>query len=371
MAKTKGDQEQRYGCWPHERPTRLVPRRRHRRSGSRSVERPGDEDCALGEARSAAGGIASACAAAKTPISDRFFRAQISRARVVDLALTRIWSPSMKPYYLAALLLLLSTAFALASGLSPGRLEDAAAHSDQAVLTKVTAIKETPIFMKLKDGTQGPLLTTRRDYTLEVSRVLAGPERKPGVVTYQMPQFVRYDENGKVVMTMWLAIPGTGKESHLEQGQEYVLCLRQGGEGQPPSIVRAEPANRAAVVTTAMHQAQCWAALKAAFTAEEFKSVRLVAFDAASDTLVVMIPSPPRPELGRNDSPRARLYAVTPAGAITCAREFDTYSNYNHLYFDGKTVILRASNEYTMVFPHEEFAARVASTVPATGPAGK
>lgn len=277
----------------------------------------------------------------------------------------------MQPHRFAALLLLLSTAFALASGVNPGRLEDAAAQADQAVLAKVAAIKETPIYHKLKDGTQGPLLTTRRDYTLEVSRVLAGPERKPGVVTYQMPQLAFYDENGKETMHWWIAIPGTGQESVLEQGKEYVLCLHNDVEGQPPSILRAEPANRAAAVTTAMHQAQCWAALKAAVTAEEFKSIRLVAFDAASDTLVVMIPSPPRPELGRNDSPRARLYAATPAGAITCAREFDTYLNYNHLYFDGKTVILRAGNEYTMVFPWEEFAARVPTTVPATGPAGK
>jgi hypothetical protein len=157
----------------------------------------------------------------------------------------------------------------------------------------------------------------------------------------------------------------------LEQGQEYVLCLQSGAGGQPPSIVRAEAASRAAAVTTAMHQAQCWAMVKAGFTAEEVKSIRLAAFDAARDTLVVMIPSPPRPELGGNDSPRARLYAVTPAGVIATAREFDTYLNYNHLYFDGKTVILRASNEHTMVFPQEEFAARVPSTVPTTMPAGK
>lgn len=277
----------------------------------------------------------------------------------------------MKFHRLAALGLLLMTASALASGIIPGRLEDAATQADQAVLAKVTALKETPIYLKLKDGTQGPLLTTRRDYTLEVSRVLAGPERKPSVVTYQMPQIVRYDENGKVLMTMWIAIPGTSRESFLEQGQEYVLCLRQGGEGQPPSILRAEPANRAGAVMTAMHQAQCWAALKTAFTVEEYKSVRLVAFDGASDTLVVMIPSPPRPELGRNDSPRARLYAATPAGAITCAREFDTYLNYNHLYFEGKMVILRASNEQTMIFPREEFVAWVATTVPTTVPISK
>ena len=276
----------------------------------------------------------------------------------------------MQPHLLVALLTLLSTAFALASGINPGRLEDAAAQADQAVLAKVAAIKETPIYQKLKDGTQGPVLTTRRDHTLEVSRVLAGPERKPTVATYTMPPVVLYDENGKQTMSMWIGIVGTGQESVLEQGQDYVLCLRQGGEGQPPSILRAEPANRAAAVTTAMHQAQCWVALKAAFTAEEFKSVRLVAFDAATDTLVVMIPSPPRAELGANDSPRARLYAATPAGAITRAREFDTYLNYNHLFFDAKTVVLRAGNEHTMVFPHEEFTARRPSAVPAKSSAG-
>ena len=264
----------------------------------------------------------------------------------------------MKSCRLAALLLLLLTASALGHGAFPGRVEDAAAQADQAVLAKITAIKETPLHLRLKDGTQGPLLTTRREYTLEVSRVLVGPDRKPGVVTYQMPQFVVYDKDGKEVMRKWIVIPGSGLEDRLEQGQEYVLCLRSEGEGQPPSIIRAEPVSRVAEVTTAMHQSWCWAALKAAFTADQIKSIRLVAFDTASNTLVVMIPSPPRPELGADDSPRARLYATTPAGVITCAREFDTYWNYNHLYFDGKTVILRADNDHTMVFPQEEFAAQ-------------
>lgn len=277
-----------------------------------------------------------------------------------------VWSQLMKPHRLAAILLLLTTASALASGVIPGRVEDAAAQSDQAVLATVTAIKETPTYMRLKDGTQGPLLTTRRDYTLEVNRVLAGHDRRPDVVTYRTPQIVCYDENGKVLTTKLIRIPGTGMENFLKQGQQYVLCLSNQGEGQPPSILRAEPANRAAAITTAIHQAQCWAALKATLTAEEIKAIRLAAFDVASDTLVVLIPSPRRPELDANVSPQARLYAAAPAGAITCTREFDIpVLNLNQMYFDDKAVILRAGNDLTLAFPRQEFAPRVATTRPA------
>ncbi|MCL1920356.1 MAG: hypothetical protein FWG50_04640 [Kiritimatiellaeota bacterium] len=250
------------------------------------------------------------------------------------------------------LALCLSAVRVLAHGYHPGRLEDAAAKADQAVLAKITAIKETPIHHTLKDGKQGPLLTTRRDYTLEVSRVLAGVDHKPGAATYTAPSFVAYDENGEMLAGEWVLIDGTGNESHLEQGQEYVLCLRGNWEGSP-NIIRAEPVDRAEAVTTAMRRSQCWAALRAALTVEEFKSVRLVAYDSANGTLAAVVPSP-----GRIDPPRARVYAATPNGTVTCAYEFDTYLNYNHLYFDGTTVILRASNEHTMIFPHNEFAVR-------------
>ena len=56
------------------------------------------------------------------------------------------WRPSAQLPRLAALLALFSTAFALAGGINPGRLEDAAAQADQAVLARVTAVKETAIY---------------------------------------------------------------------------------------------------------------------------------------------------------------------------------------------------------------------------------
>jgi len=66
----------------------------------------------------------------------------------------------------------LSSVSIWAHGYNPGRLEDAVTKADQAVIAKITAIQETPIYHKLGDGTQGPLLTTQRDYTLDsVSRV--------------------------------------------------------------------------------------------------------------------------------------------------------------------------------------------------------
>ena len=262
------------------------------------------------------------------------------------------------------ILLCFSTASVLGHGYMPGRLEDAAARADQAVVAKIAAIKETPIYYKLKDGTQGPLLTTQRDYTLEISRILAGPEHKPGVVTYTEPQFVEYDENGEQTLGMWVMIDGSGIESRLEIGKEYALCLQNNREGQPPDIVRAEPIDRTEAVTAAMRQSQCWAVLKTALTSEEFKSIRLVAYDSANSMLAVMIPSPPRSEQGKNDRPEARIYAVTPNGMVTCSHEFDTYRNCNHLYFDGKTVILRASNDYTMVFLPDDFTARTVMPKP-------
>jgi len=258
----------------------------------------------------------------------------------------------MKKFFILTMLSL-STVSALAHGYMAGRLEDAVAKTDQAVLAKITAIKETPIYHKLKNGGQGPQLTTQRDYTLEVIRVLAGSDRKPDVATYTDPIFVVYDDDGKEIMGEWIMTSGSGKESSLTQGQEYVLCLSTRWGDKPPNIIRAESVDRADAVTTAMQRSQCWKVLKTAFTAEEFKSIRLAAYDATNSTLVVMIPSPPRPELGSHDSPRARIYTATPDGTVTRAHEFNTNLNFNHLYFDGKTVVLRANDEYTMVFPYD------------------
>jgi len=251
----------------------------------------------------------------------------------------------------------LSTVSVWAHGYNPGRLEDAIAKTDQAVIAKIIAIQETPIYHKLGDGTQGPLLTTQRDYTLEIIRVLAGSEHKPGVATYTLPAIERYDENGEVTMRMWIGISGSGIESRLEQEQEYVLCLRNNEKDQPSKIIRAEKVDRAEAVTTAMRQSQCWAVLKAAFTTDEYKSIRLVAYDSTNNTLAVMLPSPPRPEVKSYDSPRGRIYTATLNGIITRSHEFDINRHFNHLYFNGNTVVLRANNEYTIIFSQKEFVA--------------
>ncbi|MCL2640732.1 MAG: hypothetical protein FWD53_07800 [Phycisphaerales bacterium] len=168
----------------------------------------------------------------------------------------------MRSYRLAALVLFLSPAFSLAHGPIRGSLEDAVVQTDQAVLAKVVAIKETPKYHKLWHGGRGPLLTTQRDYTVEISRVLAGPDHKPGVVTYQAPICVSYNCFGQETVRKWIQTSGTGEENWLRQGQEYVLCLQGGGKNQSPRIVRAEPVDRVEAVTVAMAQAQCWAMLK-------------------------------------------------------------------------------------------------------------
>jgi len=49
----------------------------------------------------------------------------------------------------------LSTTSVFAHGYMSGRLEDAILETDQVVLAKITAIKETPIYHILKDGRQG------------------------------------------------------------------------------------------------------------------------------------------------------------------------------------------------------------------------
>jgi len=163
----------------------------------------------------------------------------------------------MKKFILTTMILLyFSTMSALAHGYIPGRLEDAVTKIDQVVIAKITAIKETPIYHILKNGTQGALLTTQREYTLEVNRILAGSDNKPNIVSYTAPQIECYDENGELLFKDWIKISGTGLETDLQQGQEYILCLRQDGVSQSSYIIRAESSDRAEVVMLAMKQVE-------------------------------------------------------------------------------------------------------------------
>ena len=100
----------------------------------------------------------------------------------------------------------------LAHGYFTGSLEDAIPRTEQAIVARIVSIKIIPIYHKLKNGTQGPLLTNRHEYSLKIKRILAGSDHQPEIVAYVAPAIESYDGNGELLGSIWARIPGTGIE---------------------------------------------------------------------------------------------------------------------------------------------------------------
>ena len=99
----------------------------------------------------------------------------------------------------------------------------------QTVLkVKVMEVKHTRMHMKLKSGAEGPVTSVCADYKCQVVEVVVGQwpadARKVSIrFTSVVP--IKYDKNGKAVMSFSPIRPGSGMEGDLKKDKEYLACF--------------------------------------------------------------------------------------------------------------------------------------------------
>ena len=97
-----------------------------------------------------------------------------------------------------------------------------------ALKVKVLEVKHTRMHMKLKSGAEGPLTSVHADYKCQVVETVVGQwpaDAKKVSIRFTSVVPIKYDENGKAVMSFSPIRPGSGMEGDLKKGKEYLACF--------------------------------------------------------------------------------------------------------------------------------------------------
>ena len=117
---------------------------------------------------------------------------------------------------------------AAASQVHMQAMDETSGNIQTALKVKVLEVKHTRIHMKLKSGAEGPVTSVHADYTCQVVETVAGQwpaDVKKVSIRFTSVVPVKYDENGKSVMSFSPIRPGSGMEGDLKKGKEYLACF--------------------------------------------------------------------------------------------------------------------------------------------------
>jgi hypothetical protein len=165
----------------------------------------------------------------------------------------------MRRFALVIMMLYISPAFA--SLVVPSQLEEMAGQIHTVLKVRVKEIKQTENRMKLKDGSEGPVIGFEKIITADVIAELVGHvEVRPITVKYYMPVLAKYDAEGNVELTYSIQILGTALEYSIEKDQEYIFCfgptLPEMWDQGNVQLMRAERPEMESAVIAAVNQAK-------------------------------------------------------------------------------------------------------------------
>jgi hypothetical protein len=163
-------------------------------------------------------------------------------------------------FFLAAALVLNMPA-AFSSQVVPSSIEEVAGRIQTVLKVKVTDVTQTENRMKLKDGTQGPVMGFEKTITADVITELVGRVDATTITArYYMPVLAKYDDEGNVELTYSIQIPGTALEYSIEKDQEYIFCFGPASAGQwengAVELMRAEKPEMESAVVAAVKKAR-------------------------------------------------------------------------------------------------------------------
>jgi len=130
--------------------------------------------------------------------------------------------------FAAGMLVVLIASVADASQVQFQEMEKTAGQIKTILKVRVFDVKRSQTHMKLKSGGQGPVTSMHVDYTCQITEVVLGKwAGKIGKITIRHSTVVpiKYDENGKAVMRFSFILSGSGIESDLKKGKEYLACF--------------------------------------------------------------------------------------------------------------------------------------------------
>lgn len=136
----------------------------------------------------------------------------------------------MKKTFFYPLLVLISLLFpqiTFSSQLHLIPLEEDAKNINTVLIVEVTDVSRESTYMKLKNGQDGPMTSTRIIISGKVKKVLWGKcplETIKTEYTWIVP--VKYDEDGKALLTASLIRSGSGLENEAVTGKEYIFSYK-------------------------------------------------------------------------------------------------------------------------------------------------
>jgi len=107
-------------------------------------------------------------------------------------------------------------------------MAETAGNIQTALKVKVLEVKHTSTHMKLKSGAEGPVTSVHADYKCQVVETVVGRwpgESKKVNIRFTSVVPIKYDENGREVMSFSPIRPGSGIEGDLKKGKEYLACF--------------------------------------------------------------------------------------------------------------------------------------------------
>jgi hypothetical protein len=207
---------------------------------------------------------------------------------------------------------------------------------------KVGDVKIREDRMKLKDGKEGPVIATHWEYQCDVRETVSGdwPAEKSAreKIRFQFTAMVpvEYDENGREVVHFSYWSTGSGIETSLQAGQEYLVCLPVNAPGdKPQKLLRAEPVSRRAALLVGLQQARARAFLENHHR-DLLPKIVLAGFEPRLNLLAMLVADGNKGHLWIVDPVKSELRRLNTVGGV-----------FNQIYFepDAKLVLLRHNNK--------------------------